>query len=167
MDTFRCGCSGGLGGVEFSDDALPDEGKVVEVVVYHEARVSGVQLAYEGPDGSRHDLELHGSKRGEASRVLLDADEYISSISGRYGERVNLLAIGTSKQESASFGKVNEGPSFSYQAPAGMEIAGFFGRCGTEIDAIGVILRSRATPRISVRTHIRPLTSEGKLRRSY
>ena len=146
MKTFKCGYSGGFGGSEFSDDALPADGKIVEVLVYHGVRVSAVQIAYETAGGSRHDMALHGSKRGEPARVLLDADEYIKEVSGRYDERVNLLQITTNKQRFAAFGSIDRGPSFIYQSPPGMEIAGFFGRCGLEIDAVGVILRTLPKP---------------------
>lgn len=143
MEIGRFGPSGGGGGREFVDDAIPQNSKVVEVQVHAGSRVDGVQIIHETREGVRQPLPQHGGNGGSLNVFTLDADEFITGISGRFGSRVDSLQIQTNKQSSIQFGGGGGSIDYHYEAPEGTEIVGFSGRSGSEIDAIGVTLRRR------------------------
>lgn len=140
---FKCGYSGGYGGREFSDDALPALSKVVQVKVRHGRSIDAIQIIHETSSGVRHPMSAHGGNGGREEDFLLDDDEFIIGITGRFGNRVDSIQFITNKQRSQMFGGNGGGASYLYEAPDGTEIAGFFGRSGNVIDAIGIILKRR------------------------
>lgn len=147
--TFRCGYSGGIGGNEFADDAPASNERVAAIAVQHIGRIAALQVTYEGRSGVLHEMPRHGSVRGTSERIALDTDEYITAVTGKYTDRVNSIQIITNKQQLPPIGSLT-GATYLYQAPDGEEIVGFCGRVGTEIDAIGVILRKRKASPIKI-----------------
>jgi hypothetical protein len=143
MATRKCGPSGGAGGVEFTDDVLPEDCQVVEVRIYAQQRVHGVQIIHETCDGGYHPFPIHGSAAGELHVIRLAADEFIVRISGRFGAQVDSMRIHTNKQISPLLGGDGGGGVYLYEVPSGSEIVGFWGRAGNGLNAIGVILRGR------------------------
>ena len=143
MEVGRCGPSGGSGGQEFIDDAIPQNSKVVEVIIHAGNQVDSVQIVHETNSGVRQPLPAHGGAGGSRDSFILDADEFITGISGRFGSRVDSIQIHTNKQSSIRFGGSGGGADYQCQAPEGTEIVGFVGRSGSGIDAIGSVLRRR------------------------
>src|SRR5215216_3336744 len=85
-----------------------------------------------------------GGEGGQSRPALvLEADEYITQVRGRYGNVVDSMEIVTNKR-TESYGGTGGGATYSYVAPPGTEICGFVGRAATVIDAIGVLIRPRA-----------------------
>lgn len=144
--TKQLGPSGGGGGHPFSDDALPPSSRVVEVRIRHGKYIDAVQIIHETSVGAVHPMPMHGGDGGKLDVFQLDADEYITGISGGYGKKVDSLRLHTNRQESILYG--GSGPnSYRYDVEASTEVVGFFGRCGDLIDAIGIIIRQRAKDR--------------------
>jgi hypothetical protein len=143
MVTRKCGPSGGIGGKEFADDILPQDYQVVEVYIYAQEQVYGVQIIHETCEGRRHPFLVHGRTGGELHVLRLDADEFIVSISGQFSTQVDSLRIQTNKKISSLFGGNGGAGAYVYEAPSGTEIVGFYGRAGDTLDAIGVVLRRR------------------------
>jgi hypothetical protein len=143
MITKKCGPSGGTGGEEFADDVLPEDCQVVEVRIYAQQQVHAVQIIHETCDGRRHVFPLHGRALGESHLVRLAADEFIIGISGQFSTQVDSIRIHTNKQVSPLLGGDGGGGAYTYEAPSGSEIGGFYGRAGDGLNAIGVILRRR------------------------
>jgi Jacalin-like lectin domain len=139
----KLGLSGGSGGREFSDDAIPSDSKVIEVQVRAGRLIDAVQITHESAGGARHPFPRHGGGGGELYVFTLDSNEYITGISGRYGSRVDSLRIHTNLQTSPLYGGTGGFAEYHYEVPPGTEIVGFYGRSGAVMDAIGVLYRSR------------------------
>jgi hypothetical protein len=84
------------------------------------------------PPGSP--LDLHGG-----AGFNLDPDEYLIGISGTFGDHINSIMFYTNKRTSPTYGGSGGTDTFSYTAPTGQRIVGFFGRAGDNLDAIGVL----------------------------
>jgi hypothetical protein len=136
------GPSGGTGGGNFGDFPQ-DDFKVVRITIRSGAVVDAIQTTHERPDGTLFEFPHHGGSGG--GEQILDLDvrvgEHITSIGGRYNSFVDHLVIRTSRGRSLDAGGPGGSVLYSYDAPPGFEIAGFHGRAGEFIDAIGVILR--------------------------
>jgi hypothetical protein len=146
------GPSGGPGGN--SGDTDSDEGflelgtRVVRVLLSfddnnHHA-VEGIQFTHLRNNGSLLDLPHHGGFGGSQTLFDLDRNEHIVKISGRYNKFVTSATVETDTARTISVGTGGGGDGeYTYEAPPGFEIVGFFGRSGTLVDAIGVVLRAR------------------------
>ena len=80
--------------------------------------------------------------------IDLRRDEYISGISGRYGNyidklRIRISSTGKADDREVAFGGTCGHTDFHFEAPKGMEVIGFIGRSATYLDAIGIIVRPR------------------------
>ncbi|XP_019058554.1 PREDICTED: myrosinase-binding protein 2-like isoform X2 [Tarenaya hassleriana] len=93
--------------------------------------------------GGELDPHEHGTKRDKPEELVLDPDEYITSVEGTYGlvraynaRLVTSLTFKTSKgRTSPTFGVVNNS-RFVFEND-GREIVGFHGRGNEAIDALG------------------------------
>jgi hypothetical protein len=134
--------SGGTGGGTFGD--LPqDDFKVIRITVRSGLFVDAIQMTHERPDGTLFNFPHHGGFGGFEKTLDLDVHlgDHITSIAGRSGSSVDHLEIRTSRGLLLKAGSSGGGVDYLYEAPPGFEIAGFHGRAGDLIDAIGVILR--------------------------
>ena len=143
MQLKQSGPSGGIGGEEFSDDVSANDCQVMEVHIYAQEQVHGIQIIHETCDGCRHAFPLHGRASGECHILNVAADEFITSISGRYGTQVASIRIQTNKKQSPPLGEEGGDGFYRYEAPSGAEIVGFCGRASDTVNAIGVLLRRR------------------------
>jgi hypothetical protein len=151
--SYKLGPSGGIGGMPFADE-IPDGARIVEVRVRSGARIDAIQVVYETADGEICPSPQHGESGGDLHTLQLGKGEFIVKISGRFGARVdsiNIVTEGSKKSDSLGFhaGGTGGDEDYNYEAPPGMEIIGFHGRAGQEVDAIGVIIRSRQQKQIS------------------
>lgn len=127
---------GGSGGDEFSDD-LTQAVRIVKISIRHGARVDAIQTTWLLTDGTQFTGVRHGGGGGKESVIEFGSNEYILTIQGRSGSRIDSLTITTNKKSYGPYGG-DGGQSFG---PIPVEAAGgFFGRSGTEVDAIGVFI---------------------------
>src|SRR5262245_30090901 len=147
MKTYKLGSSGGTSsGNDYADDAIRVNESVVEVRVWHGKYIDGIQVVYQTPQGSRHELPAHGGQGGRLEIFTLDADEYITGICRKYAKYLGSLQIITNKQPSTFFGEGGGGAEYCYQVPDGSEIIGFWGRNGQYLDSVGILARSLSRP---------------------
>ena len=157
MMRYRFGPSGGHGGHAF-EDALPGDtlrletgetaslAGLVGIRVRHADRIDALSLiwGYSGADGQpvpAAATEVHGGEEGvEEVFELHVPDEWITVVSGRYGQTVDSLRLETNLGRSAEFGGRGGDHAFQYEIPAGLKLAGFFGSAGQLLDALGVVL---------------------------
>ena len=146
MLTGKCGSSGGWdnGGKPFSDGAIQEGESIHEVRIWSGDKVDAVQVVARTKEGVSYELEKHGGAGGQEHVLPLDLDEYITGISGKFGEFVDSICIHTNKKQSTHFGGQGGYSYYEYTFPEGEEVIGFFGRGGELIDSIGVIHRLRA-----------------------
>lgn len=137
------GPTGGFGGSEFAMVPVGHryEARLSEVRIRSGALIDAILLVYLHKDGHKTTRGWIGGSGGEESYFSLDPDEYIIAVFGTRGDLVNSLQIKTNKKTSDVFGKDDGYRSYSYVAPINTEIAGFFGRSGKYIDALGVYFR--------------------------
>jgi hypothetical protein len=134
------GPSGGLGGTYFADNQNA-KFRIVQVRVRSAEYVNSIQLVYE--NGSRQMVGAqHGGNGGKLEVFKLEPGEYITAVSGKYGLYVESMTIETSKGHKKSWGGSGGITSYTYQAPKGSSIHGFFGRASESVDAIGVIVKT-------------------------
>jgi hypothetical protein len=132
-----------VGGHDFTQQVYSTDGRVVEVRIRSQTAIDQIDVIVEDSAGRRRSVGAHGGEGGQTRPTLaLDRDEYITAIRGRYGNVVDSLVIVTNKR-TESFGGTGGGAAYDYEAPPGTEIAGFIGRAGNVIDAIGVLIRPR------------------------
>ncbi len=147
---------GGAGGNAYEDidNRVPANSRIREIRIRNGLYIDGIQFIYELPDGTSVDGPYHGGTGGlPMPPFILDFDEYITNISGTYGDYVNTLVITTNKRTSEEYGGHDYTPpaqshlvgpnSFSIDVPAAdptysMQVAGLVGRAGEYVDAIGL-----------------------------
>lgn len=131
--------AGGRGGTSFADDQYPSDARIVEVQIFAENWVDALQVTYGLADGRTVTGAKHGGSGGRSNVFRLDSDEYITRISGRYGDYIDSLRIHTNKRTSPVFGGSGGEREFQLNVPARNQAIGFIGRCGRYLDAIGLI----------------------------
>lgn len=136
------GYSGGCGGREFQDTIPANAREAVGVIVRHGAYIDSLQMGIEKTDGTIVLLPQHGGNGGRQDIFFLATGEYITEIWGKYGSFVDSIQFRTSTgRTSPRYGGTGGCANYRYNAPPGYEIAGFYGRSGAYIDAIGVVLK--------------------------
>jgi hypothetical protein len=83
--------------------------------------------------------DQHGGSGGRLSVFSLDPDEYITGISGRYGDTIDSLRIQTNKRASQLYGGGGGNRDYRLEVPRDTQAVGFVGRSGNLVDAIGLI----------------------------
>lgn len=145
LEIYILGPSGGPGGTGFTDeigelDIYGNNYNVAKVHVYAGSVVEGIYLeTYER--GGGYVTPKHGGLGGTHHVFTLQEGEYITGISGKYGTLVDSIQIHTNRRVSRLYGGSGGSADYIYEAPSGWEVAGFCGREGQFIDAIGVVLQ--------------------------
>jgi len=133
---------GGRGGRTFYDSQVPENARVSEVRIRSGERIDSVQMVYELSDGSSQEGRRYGGSGGRLNVFRLDSDEYITGLSGRYGETIDSMRIETNKRSSTLFGGRGGSTDYRVDVPSGNYAVGFTGRAGDYLDAIGLICTS-------------------------
>ena len=139
-EDYHQGPSGGSGGEPFEDGNLPEGARVSEVRVWAGGAVDAIQFVLEAA-GQFYELPKHGGGGGTINVFTLLSDELLTGISGLYNGRIGQIRFHTSSgRSSAPYGRGGKA-EFSFEAPAGGQIVGLFGRAGGMVDALGAITR--------------------------
>lgn len=131
--------AGGSGGNGYSDFQLPSRARVAEVRIRAGDTIDAVQVVYGLPDGHTVAGQQHGGMGGRPATLLLDSDEYIIGLAGRFGDTIDSLRIVTNKRTSQTFGGRGGDRDFRVDVPSGSQAIGFTGRSGDTVDAIGLV----------------------------
>lgn len=147
MPTFEFGPSGGPGGnsgITDSDEGFLEAGtRVLQVEVRGGALVDFIQFRHIRSNDTPLNLPPHGGTGGfEQVLNLLPGVEHVIKVSGKYSEFVHSVTIDTDRGQTITAGNPAEGADYAYEAPPGFEIVGVYGRSGTLVDAMGVVLRT-------------------------
>lgn len=146
QEVYKLGPSGGPSGRWFEDKGIPPASRtqVIAVHVSGGKQVDRVKIVHASlsPEFRAPAFRAHGGGGGTERVFELGPGEHLVAISGRYGDVVDSLVLHTSAgRQSVRYGGEGGGGRFRYEAPPGYEIAGFFGKAGSRLDAIGVVLR--------------------------
>ena len=86
---------------------------------------------------------VHGGTGGTAKSLTLNSGEYVKSVklcSGKYNNTTRIFyAKYTTSSGRTLTGGTTTSTTVTYTAPDGWKIVGFHGRCGTNVDKLGVI----------------------------
>ena len=141
-ETFSfLGPSGGRGGNYYSD-AQTGGRQLIEVRIRSGAFIDAIQTVYVDAIGQKYESKRYGGGGGNLDVFKLQPGEYITRISGKYGSFVDSLLIQTNKGRAKGWGGTGGSANYTYTAPPGSSIHGFFGRSGRFIDSVGVILKT-------------------------
>jgi hypothetical protein len=126
-------------GDQFSDEKIPSRGRVSDVYIFSDSNhICAVQMQFVFPDGHTWLSPRHGGPGGQQNSFHLDADEYIIGLSGQYNDYIDSLQIHTNKRTSPLFGGSGGTQEYSIDVDAGNQGAGFVGRSGRYLNAIGL-----------------------------
>src|SRR5437867_11939422 len=95
---------GGPGGSSFSDSELQPGARILEVHIRSGERVDSVQMLISLPGGRTAMSPRRGGSGGSLNVFGLDRGEFLTGVSGRYGEFIDSIRIHTNKRTSALFG---------------------------------------------------------------
>ncbi len=137
-----CGPSGGFGGQSFYiwPGSPRETMKISEIRICAGALIDSIQVVYKYDNGVEQVEGPFGGTGGAQYVFRLDDDEYIKTISGRRDNAIHSLNIVTNKK-TRTYGGNGGSENFIYSTPDNIEIAGFFGRSGKYINALGVHYR--------------------------
>ncbi|MEA2572664.1 MAG: hypothetical protein QOI24_4665 [Acidobacteriota bacterium] len=146
---WAAGPSGGDGGVEFDEHALPGPGLTLPAFGLRVSRIricSGTfvdSIQFTWASGSTVITgQRHGGGGGVCRIHTLAGDERIISIRGRYGRVVDSIVITTNRHRTLPITAGGPGGAapFSYEAPPDGSITALIGRSGDYLDAVGIIV---------------------------
>jgi hypothetical protein len=130
--------AGGRGGNNFTDPEPQYGSRVLEVQVRSGDQIDSVQMLLSLPDGRTVQTPRHGGSGGRLDVFRLQTGEYITGISGRYGDYLDSLQIQTNLRTSQLFGGRGGNRDYRIDVPSGTHAVGFTGRDGDYVDAIGL-----------------------------
>jgi len=133
---------GGAGGNEFRDYSPPGNARIKVIHIFTNEYIDALQFGYLDDKGEIALLPKVGGDGGFAYQFVLDDDEYLTGICGRYGWYIDRLCFHTNKRKSETFGGKGGVSKFNIMAPKNHEVIGLFGRQEWYLDAIGIISRA-------------------------
>ncbi|RQM13420.1 hypothetical protein KXD40_003862 [Peronospora effusa] len=128
-------------GKDFSDKNLVNSGQTVKsIAIYAGKRLDGITLTNSAPKPLTF---THGGTGGERKELQLGKDEHINSMEVHWGKkdghtRIFYVSFLTSTGNALSGGSMTSDKK-TVKAPKGFQLAGFFGKDGQEIDALGAV----------------------------
>jgi hypothetical protein len=129
--------AGGSGGTAFLDSEIPYGARITEIRIQAGKYIDGIQVLYTLPDGTTVEGPFHGGRGGNTQVFRLESNEFITGISGRYGEYMDSLMIHTNRRTSSRYGGSGGRQDFRIDVPSGNRAVGLIGRAGKYLDAIG------------------------------
>lgn len=138
---YSVGPWGGTGGSSFSY-APPANSKIYAMAIRAGSRIDRIVVWYKLSDNTIYVGLDRGGDGGNYYLQYFADKEYIRSISGRSGSRLDKIAIVTD-QKSFTYGGSGGTPFSVGTLPSNYQILGFYGRSGSEIDQIGFFVYTR------------------------
>jgi hypothetical protein len=138
--------AGGNRGSVFSDSNIPMGAKISEIRVRAGKNIDSIQAVYVLQDGRTLEGPLHGGRGGNLNIFKLNPNEYITGISGRFGDYIDSLSIQTNQRSSPVFGGSGGSGNFAITVPSGNMAVSLSGRSGEYLDAIRLNYASNETP---------------------
>lgn len=130
---------GGAGGADFGDPVPTGVQRVKRIWVRAGGDVEAIQTTWVTTGGNEVEGPRHGGGSIEGTLVELAEDEFITKVAGRTTDdgRVRQLTLQTNTgRVYGPFGEFTDGTPFSINDVC---VAGFHGRAGARLDAIGVL----------------------------
>jgi len=125
---------GGNGGNPFQD---PTNQEIQEIMIHWGSQVDSITVTFKSGQTTHH-----GGTGGENEREFdLEEGEYITQIWGNYDGEIKSIAFVTNQGRThGPFGPNNGNVGYKLLACSPSHVIGFFGRAGSYLDAIGLIV---------------------------
>ncbi|CAN6180174.1 unnamed protein product [Urochloa humidicola] len=138
----KVGLWGGKGGS--AKDVTKPPKRLQSVTIHSGTVIDSIKFTYVDQAGQKHTAGAWGGSGGFAHTIDLVDSEFVKELSGTYGtfRGHNVLTsfkLVTNVKAWGPWG-VENGTHFSFSAPTGSSIVGFYGSSGSLLDAIGVYL---------------------------
>jgi hypothetical protein len=130
--------AGGKGGSAFSDRNIPEGAIISEVRVRAGNFIDSIQAIYTLKDGRTFEGPVHGGQGGKLSVFRLNPDEYITGLSGRFGEYIDSMTIQSNQRSSQAFGGSGGRRNYSISVPQGNMAVSLAGRSAEYLDSISL-----------------------------
>ncbi|XP_023742852.1 mannose/glucose-specific lectin [Lactuca sativa] len=122
---------------------IPDDARLFEIIVTSGDVIDSIYFTYMDQSGT-HSSPKYGGSGGIPQWVSFSDEEVLIGISGNFKEYENYTVITSFSVQTnictyGPFG-LGGGSNFSIQLASGT-FAGFYGKCGIYLDALGVILK--------------------------
>jgi hypothetical protein len=126
----------------FNYQPIPDGAQIIGFTIWPGNLINAIQLYYTGQSIPSASYTPQGGSNLSPKPVTItfSEDEYIESISGRYGESVDSINF-TTNVKTYSFGGTGGDVVYNYEVPPGYDFVGIWGWAGKYIDAIGFVVR--------------------------
>ncbi|MCO7227436.1 jacalin-like lectin [Pleionea sp. CnH1-48] len=135
---------GSASGTGFAD--IPNDASVIsKIKVRSGPWIDAIQMTHRLSTEAAQSYSQHGGNGGGVSEFVLGDDEYITKITGEYGDYIGSITFHTNKRVSPTYGLASSngsGSTYELSAPEGYEITGFQGRADNYLRAIGLVIRS-------------------------
>jgi predicted flap endonuclease-1-like 5' DNA nuclease len=141
MSETKIGVSGGESGIPVEGYVIPAGARIREVKLTTGWFVDSIQVGYVDAAGAMQTLPGIGGHGDEVHSFTLEDDEYLVGVSGRSAQYLDNIRFHTNKRVSPTYGGEGGAVEYSFLAPEGSEVVGFFGRADWYIDAIGIVVR--------------------------
>ncbi|WP_306350802.1 jacalin-like lectin [Flavobacterium sp. '19STA2R22 D10 B1'] len=131
----KFGPSGGIGGNNFTIIA---EGETTAIIIRSGSWIDAIQIAYTDANGKEERTAKCGGNGGTEQILKLAKEECITKVSGRYGSYIDSIIFETNLGKKYTFGGPGGHTNFTFTVPNKMNFAGFTGRSGSFVDALGI-----------------------------
>lgn len=130
-------------GIPFEDE-IPPLAELAVIRVRSGGAIDAIQAVYRQSDGSVKEDKQHGGGGGRPSQFELMPGEHIVGISGQVRDVIGSIQFHTNRRVSPKYGEESpDGKPFMLAVPQGKQFAGFTGRAGQILEAIGLRYRAR------------------------
>ena len=149
LPTTRTLAYGGTGGGAFDGTPAPGVTGIMKMAINAGSQINTINVDWCDPGGwGRQKATFGGSGQypGTWSEFLLQADEYLTEVSGKADSVVRQLTFKTNKGNTFGPYGTAAGTAFSV---TGKTIVGFFGRGGWAIDQLGFVVLVPPVPKAS------------------
>lgn len=149
------GAAQGSGAQQFKDDNVLASWNVTSINVWSGKLVNALQVVFKDDKGTEVDGPVDGGTDAALTPFVISADEgeYLQKITGNCGDALDSLVLTTNQRSSIRFGGTGGPNPYTFEAPDGYEIVGFWGTHGQYqpenkdvIGQIGIAYRVRPTP---------------------
>ncbi|CAL5096101.1 unnamed protein product [Urochloa decumbens] len=150
-EPIKIGPWGGNGGT-FFDVTNPPPTRLDNITIRAAGLIDSIGFSYVDEAGNKRTAGPFGGTGGQLTTIQFAPNEWVTKLSGTIVEAsasegkptMASLEFETNIRKYGPYGTVNQDYSFSIPLPKGLIIAGFFGRAGRFIDAIGVYIGYKA-----------------------
>jgi Jacalin-like lectin domain len=118
-----------------------DDCRISELIIRAGSSIDAISASYVGSLDKPYGTLKMGGNGGTEWVLQLGTGEFLVQLDGTFTSEVHWIQLTRNLNKGYSFGNAN-GVNFTYSAPPGFMIIGFWGGAGDVIDRLGVVIRT-------------------------